>query len=96
MMALTELNFTATGERYVSDVYTPSTSNMAFGVKFVSTPGAVVVEHSIDGVNWVIAGAIASAANDSMYVLRSVFGFVVGEVFRVIATEAPESIHVLE
>jgi hypothetical protein len=69
---------------------------MSVGVKFAAKPGAAVVERSIDGVNWAVAGAIASGANDSMYVLRNVCGFVVGERFRVTVTGAPESIHVLE
>jgi hypothetical protein len=68
---------------------------MAVGVAFSGRPGAAVVERSIDGVNWVVAGAIASASNDSMYVLQNVCGFVLGEAFRVIATEAPLVIHVL-
>jgi hypothetical protein len=95
-MALVNLSFTATVGGYVSGVYTPSTSNMSIGVKFAGQPGAAVVERSIDGVNWAVAGAIASVANDSAYVLQNVCGFVTGEVFRVRVNEEPESIHVLE
>jgi hypothetical protein len=69
---------------------------MAAGVRFREKPGAATVERSIDGVNWAVAGAIASMSNDSLYVLQNVFGFVVGEVFRVITTEEPESIRILE
>jgi hypothetical protein len=69
---------------------------MSVGVLFAEKPGAAVLERSIDGVNWVVAGAIASAANDSMYVLQTVCGFVVGEMFRVITTGEPASINILE
>jgi hypothetical protein len=95
-MALTSLIFTKTGEKYVSNVYAPTTSNMAVGVKFLNSPGAVIVERSIDSTNWVVAGAVATIANDSMYVLQNVCGFVIGEVFRVTATSEPESINILE
>jgi hypothetical protein len=96
-MALTGLSYTETEGRYISEVYTPATSNMAVGVKFSEKPGAATVERSIDGgVNWVVAGAVATVANDSRYVLQNVCGFVAGEVFRIITTEEPESIHILE
>jgi hypothetical protein len=77
-------------------MFTPDTANMTVGVKFLERPGAVTVERSIDGVDWVVAGAIAGGANDSLYVLQSVCGFVIGEFFRVITTEEPESIKVLK
>jgi hypothetical protein len=95
-MALTYLSFIKTGDRYVSDAYTPTTSNMSVGVKFAGKAGAAVVEGCIDGVNWTVAGALAGAANSSDYIRRNVCGFVVGEVFRIITTEEPESIHILE
>jgi hypothetical protein len=95
-MALTDLSFERTGNRWLSEEYEPSTSNMSVGVKFWDRPGAAVVERSIDGENWVTAGAIASAGNDARYVLLNVCGFVAGERFRVTATELPERIHILE
>jgi hypothetical protein len=70
---------------------------MAVGVMFLNRPGAVVIERSIDGgANWVVAGLIGYATSNCLYVLQSVCGFVIGEVFRVIATEEPASINVLE
>jgi hypothetical protein len=69
---------------------------MAVGVKFSAHAGAVTVERSVDGVNWFVAGAVAGISNDRLYVLQNVYGFVTGERFRVIATEEPEIIHVLE
>lgn len=96
-MGLRDLSFSMVDGRWLSEVFVPERSNMAVGVKFLGSPGAVVVERSIDdGTNWVVAGAIASVSNDSMYVLENVCGFVVGEFFRVVTTEEPESIHVLE
>jgi hypothetical protein len=77
-MGLTSLSFTVKDGRYISDVYVPETSNIAVGVKFLEHPGAVTVERSIDGVNWAVAGAIAGGANDSLYVLQGVCGFVIG------------------
>jgi hypothetical protein len=96
-MALTNLSFVKTGDAYVSAAYAPSTSNMAVGVKFAAKPGSSSVERSINGgMDWVVAGMVASAANSSGYVVMNVCGFVVGEIFRVTATEEPASIDILE
>ena len=95
-MGLTVLGFAASGTRWASDDFTPSSPNVAVGVKFLERPGSAVVERSIDGVNRVVAGVMAGGSNDSMYVLMNVCGFVVGETLRVVVTEEPESMHFLE
>ncbi|MDR1114629.1 MAG: hypothetical protein LBL33_00460 [Tannerella sp.] len=95
-MGLTNLGFTKTGDKYTSDVFTPDATNVTVRVKFLERLGAVTVERSINGVNWVVVGAIAGGANNSLYVLQSVCGFVSGEAFRMITIREPESIKVLK
>ena len=99
-MALNSLSFSKTffngKECWLSDAFTPESSNISIGVKFGAKMGSTVVHRSIDGVNWAVAGMIAGASNDSTYLLQNVCGFVVGESFRVETSEEPESINVLE
>jgi hypothetical protein len=97
-MALVNLSFSETGNNWTSEIIVPSTSDMAVGVKFPNTgkPGAVIVEQTIDGENWTLAGQIVGRMNDtSYYVLKNVCGFVVGTSFRIVISTEPESIKIL-
>jgi hypothetical protein len=94
-MGLTGLVFAQHGREWMSEVFVPTSSRMTIGVRFAGKPGSAVLEHSIDGVNWVVAGLVAGVANDSAYATNT-FRIVIGEYFRVRTSEEPESIQVFE
>ena len=90
---MTALGFTRIDGRCVSDMWTATKGNVVFRVEFASgNRGSATVERSITGNKWIVAGVLPCAEFFEMNVCCAV----AGQQFRVVTTEEPTSINVLE
>jgi hypothetical protein len=89
---MTNIGFTQQGDRWISDVITATASNMVIRVEFAGNPDICIIERSITGDGWKVAGTTPC---DKVHE-ANVFGQVQGQQFRVITREQPATIGYLE
>jgi hypothetical protein len=84
--------FSATENKWISDVITTTTSNMVVRVEFADKPDICIVERSITGAGWVIAGTTPCAKVHEV----NVYGQVPGQQYRIVTGSEPLIIGYLE
>ncbi len=81
------LNVSKHENQFVSDVLTMEKASIAAHIAFENKTGSVVVERSIDGINWVVAGLVCGLMNESQHVEFGISGAVTGQKVRLVTSQ---------